>query len=89
MEAERSCRNQQHRVTLELRPRGSLPRHRAVLRPREAGLLAVSRRWFAGICPGDDTAIGAVLAREHSIYASDPRTTLAGLADMVTRHLPA
>ena len=54
----------------------------------EAGLLAVSRRWFAGICPGDDTAIGAVLAREHPVYASDPLTTLAGLADMVTRHLP-
>jgi hypothetical protein len=38
--------------------------------------------------PGDDTAIGAVLAREHPIYASDPLTTLAALADMVTRHLP-
>jgi hypothetical protein len=53
-----------------------------------AGLLAVSRRWFAGIRPGDDTAIGAVLAREHPIYASDPPTTLAGLADMVARHVP-
>jgi uncharacterized SAM-binding protein YcdF (DUF218 family) len=54
----------------------------------EAGLLAVSRRWFAGIRPGDDAAIGAVLAREHPIYASHPQTTLAGLAEMVTRHDP-
>ena len=52
----------------------------------EAGLLAVSRRWFATIGPGDDTAIAAVLAREHPIYASHPRTTLAELAQMITRH---
>jgi uncharacterized SAM-binding protein YcdF (DUF218 family) len=52
----------------------------------EAGLLAVSRRWFAAIRPGDDAAIAAVLAREHPIYASHPRTTLAELAQMVTRH---
>ena len=55
----------------------------------EAGLLAVSRRWFAGIRPGDDAAIGAVLGREHPIYASDPLTTLAALAEMVTSHQPA
>ena len=55
----------------------------------EEGLLAVSRRWFAGIRPGDDTAVGAVLAREHPIYASHPKTTLAALADMVTGHLPS
>ncbi len=53
----------------------------------EAGLLAVSRRWFATIRPGDDTAIAAVLAREHPIYAGHPQTTLAELAEMVTRHL--
>jgi uncharacterized SAM-binding protein YcdF (DUF218 family) len=35
----------------------------------EAGLLAVSRRWFAAVQPGDDAAIAAVLAREHPIYA--------------------
>ena len=52
----------------------------------EAGLLAVSRRWFATIQPGDDAAIAAVLAREHPIYADHPQTTLAQLADMITRH---
>jgi hypothetical protein len=52
----------------------------------EAGLLAVSRHWFATIQPGDDAAIAAVLAREHPIYADHPRTSLAELADMVTRH---
>jgi uncharacterized SAM-binding protein YcdF (DUF218 family) len=51
----------------------------------EAGLLAVSRRWFAGIGPGDDAAIADMLAREHPVYADHPRTTLAELADMVTR----
>ena len=35
----------------------------------EAGLLAVSRRWFAGIRPGDDAAIAAALARDHPVYA--------------------
>jgi len=54
----------------------------------EAGLLAVSRRWFATIRPGDNAAIAAVLAREHPIYASQPRTTLAELAQMVTRRPP-
>jgi hypothetical protein len=52
----------------------------------EAGLLAVSRRWFARIQPGDDAAIAAVLAREHPSYAEHPQTTLAQLADMITRH---
>jgi uncharacterized SAM-binding protein YcdF (DUF218 family) len=51
----------------------------------EAGLLAVSRRWFATVRPGDDAAIAAVLGREHPIYASHPRTTLAELARLVTR----
>jgi uncharacterized SAM-binding protein YcdF (DUF218 family) len=54
----------------------------------EAGLLAVSRRWFATIRPGDDAAIAAVLAREHPIYASHPQTTLTELAEMVTRRPP-
>ena len=54
----------------------------------EAGLLAVSRRWFATIRPGDDAAIAAVLAREHPIYASHPQTTLAELAEMITRRPP-
>lgn len=54
----------------------------------EAGLLAVSRRWFATVRPGDDAAIAAVLAREHPIYASHPQTTLAELAQMVTRRPP-
>jgi len=53
----------------------------------EAGLLAVSRRWFAGVRPGDDAAIAAVLARDHPVYADHPRTTLAELAAMIT-HLP-
>lgn len=54
----------------------------------EAGLLAVSQRWFAAIRPGDDAAIAAVLARDHPIYADHPQTTLAELAAMVTRHPP-
>lgn len=54
----------------------------------EAGLLAVSRRWFATVRPGDDAAIAAVLAREHPIYASHPQTTLAELAEMVTGRPP-
>lgn len=33
----------------------------------EAGLLAVSRRWFATVRPGDDAAIAAVLARDHPV----------------------
>jgi uncharacterized SAM-binding protein YcdF (DUF218 family) len=52
----------------------------------EAGLLAVSQRWFAAIRPGDDAAIAAVLARDHPIYAGHPQTTLAELADMITGH---
>jgi uncharacterized SAM-binding protein YcdF (DUF218 family) len=52
----------------------------------EAGLLAVSRRWFAAIRPGDDAAIANVLARDHPIYADHPQTTLAELAEMVTGH---
>ncbi len=51
----------------------------------EAGLLAVSRHWFATIQPGDDAAIAAVLAREHPIYPDHPQTTLAQLADMITQ----
>jgi hypothetical protein len=53
----------------------------------EAGLLAVSRRWFAAVRPGDDTAIAAVLARDHPVYADHPRTTLADLAAMITRDI--
>jgi DUF218 domain len=52
----------------------------------EAGLLAVSRRWFAAIRPGDDAAIAAVLALVHPVYADHPQTTLAELAAMITRH---
>jgi hypothetical protein len=55
----------------------------------EAGLLAVSRRWFATIRPGDDAAIAAVLARDHPVYADHPPTTLAELAAMVARRPPA
>jgi len=54
----------------------------------EAGLLAVSRRWFATVRPGDDAAIAAVLARDHPIYTDHPQTTLAALAVMVTRRPP-
>jgi uncharacterized SAM-binding protein YcdF (DUF218 family) len=52
----------------------------------EAGLLAVSRRWLADVRPGDDTAIAAVLARDHPVYADHPQTTLAELATMINRH---
>ncbi len=52
----------------------------------EAGLLGVSRRWFAAVRPGDDTAIAAVLARDHPVYAGHPQTSLAELAAMITRH---
>jgi uncharacterized SAM-binding protein YcdF (DUF218 family) len=52
----------------------------------EAGLLAVSRRWFAGIGPGDDAAIAAVLARDHPVYAGHPQTTLDDLAAMIAGH---
>lgn len=54
----------------------------------ETGLLAVSRRWFATVRPGDDAAIAAILARDHPIYADHPQTTLAELAAMITRHPP-
>jgi hypothetical protein len=52
----------------------------------EAGLLAVSRRWFAAIRPGDDAAIAAVLAREHPVYADHTQTTLTELAAMIAGH---
>jgi hypothetical protein len=52
----------------------------------EAGLLAVSRRWFAATRPGDDAAIAAVLARDHPIYAGHPQTTLAELAATIAGH---
>jgi hypothetical protein len=65
---------------------GQGPRPVAEIAVWEAGLLAVSRRWFATTRPGDDAAIAAVLAREHPIYAEHPQTSLAELADMVTRH---
>ena len=52
----------------------------------EAGLLAVSRHWFAAIRPGDDAAIAAVLARDHPIYADHPQTTLAELTAMIAGH---
>ena len=75
-----------YRVTVEplagetaLRPPGETARW-------EAGLLAVSRRWFAAVRPGDDAAIAAVLARDHPVYADHPRTTLAELAAMINRH---
>lgn len=40
---------------------------------------------IAAVRPGDDAAIAAVLARDHPVYAAHPRTTLAGLAAMITR----
>ena len=49
----------------------------------EAGLLAVARRWFAGIRPGDEAAIAAVLARDHPVYADHPQITLDELAAMI------
>lgn len=52
----------------------------------EAGLLAVAQRWFAAVRPGDDTAIAAVLARDHPVYADHPQTTLAELTAMINRH---
>ena len=52
----------------------------------EAGLLAVSRHWFAAMCPGDDAAIAAILTRDHPIYADHPQTTLAELAAMIAGH---
>jgi uncharacterized SAM-binding protein YcdF (DUF218 family) len=54
----------------------------------EAGLLAVARRWFAGIRAGDDAAIAAVLAREHPLYADHPQITLDELAAMIAGHPP-
>jgi DUF218 domain len=54
----------------------------------EAGLLAVARRWFAGIRAGDDAAIAAVLARDHPLYADHPQITLDELAAMIAGHLP-
>ena len=52
----------------------------------EAGLLAVARRWFAGIRPGDAAAIAAVLARDHPVYADHPQITLDELAAMIVGH---
>ena len=69
-------------------PRFFLPHFGLALVCVPWALLAVSRRWFATIRPGDNAAIAAVLAREHPIYASQPRTTLAELAQMVTRRPP-
>jgi hypothetical protein len=40
----------------------------------------------AGGQPRPATVARAVLAREHPIYADHPQTTLAQLADMITRH---
>jgi hypothetical protein len=62
--------------------------HRKEITCWETGLLAVSRRWFATIRPGDDAAIAAILARDHPVYADHPQTTLAELAAMITRHPP-
>ena len=50
----------------------------------EAGLLAVSRCWLAGVRPGDDAAIAAVLTRDHPVCAVHPQTTLAELAAIIT-----
>jgi uncharacterized SAM-binding protein YcdF (DUF218 family) len=63
-----------------LRPLGEIARW-------EAGLLAVSRRWFAAVRPGDYAAIAAILARDHAVYADHPQTSLAELAAMTNRHL--
>jgi hypothetical protein len=49
----------------------------------EAGLLAVAGCRFAGIRPGDDAAIAAVLARDHPVYADYPQITLDKLAAMI------
>jgi hypothetical protein len=49
----------------------------------EAGLLAVAWCWFAGIRPGDDAAIAAVLARDHPVYADHPQITLDERAAMI------
>jgi hypothetical protein len=52
----------------------------------EAGLLALPRRWFTVVRPGDDAAIAAVLARDHPVYADHPQTTLAELVAMIADH---
>ncbi len=49
----------------------------------EAGPLAVARRWFAGIRPGDDAA---VLAWDHPVYADHPQTMLDERAAMIAGH---
>lgn len=79
---------QGYRVAVDSLAGGASTRPPAEIARWEAGLLAVSRRWFAAIRPGDDAAIAAVLARDHPIYADHPQTTLAELAAMVTRHPP-
>jgi hypothetical protein len=38
---------------------------------------------FAGIRPGDDAAIAAVLARDHPVYADHPQITLDERAAMI------
>jgi uncharacterized SAM-binding protein YcdF (DUF218 family) len=75
-------------VAIEPATDGKSTRSREEIATWEAGLLAVSQRWFATIRPGDDAAIAAVLAWEHPIYASHPQTTLAELVEMVTRRPP-
>jgi hypothetical protein len=72
-----------YRVALEPVTGETSTRSPAEIARWEAGLLAVSRHWFAGIRPGDDAAIAAVLARDHPVYADQPQTTLAGLAAMI------
>lgn len=74
-----------YQVTVEPLADGADMRSPGEIARWEAGLLAVSRRWFAAVRPGDDAAIAAVLARDHPVYAAHPRTTLAGLAAMITR----
>lgn len=74
-----------YQVTVELLADQASPRPPEEIARWEAGLLAVSRRWFAAVRPGDDTAIAAVLARDHPVYADHPQTTLAELAAMITR----
>ena len=75
-----------YRVALEPVTGETSTRPAAEIARWEAGLLAVSQHWFAGIRPGDDAAIAAALARDHPVYAAHPQTTLAGLAAMVADH---
>jgi DUF218 domain len=77
-----------YRVTLEPLTGEAITRPPEEIARWEASWLAVSRRWFATIRPGDDAAIAAVLARDHPIYADHPNTTLAELEAMITCHPP-